>query len=181
MRTLLLAVLILQASTCWTQSSLIDRQGTVRFKASKETFVPVKAENKKVTAILNLQSGEFASVVLVKEFVFKNALMQEHFNENYMESERYPKITFEGAVLDFDEGQLNTVPTRYLIKGSMAIHGVRQKISVPLEIFKKDDMIFISSEFSLKPEDFEIKIPRIVRYKIANEVLINLEFKLQTP
>ena len=181
MRLVLLALMILQASAGWTQTPLVDRQGTIHFRASKETFVPVKAENHQASAILDLESGALASLVLVKEFKFKNALMQEHFNENYMDSDRYPKITFEGSIKDFDAEALSESPIDYIVKGEIYLHGIRKEISVPLEASKRHSILLITSEFSLKPEDFNIKIPKIVRYKIAKEVIITLEFNFQTP
>ncbi len=172
---------MLQASASWTQSPLVDRQGTIHFRASKETFVPVKAVNQKASAIVDLQSGAIASLVLVKEFVFKNALMQEHFNENYMDSDRYPKITFEGSITSFDVNTLSESPIEFIVKGEIYLHGIRKEIAVPLQVSKRQSKVSITSEFSLKPEDFDIKIPKIVRYKIAKEVIITLEFNFQTP
>ena len=181
MKKLLLVLLLLQATISWTQTRLIERRGTIDFRASKETFVPVKAQNKNASAIVDLQSGTIASLVLVKEFVFKNALMQEHFNENYMESDRYPKITFQGKIAEFSIAKLEGSPTTFWVKGMISIHGVKRAIEVPMQLSKRNAIIYATSRFSLKPEDFNIKIPKIVRYKIAKEVIITLDFKLQTP
>mgnify|MGYP000038271939 CR=1 FL=1 len=85
----------------FSQSKYYTKTGVVNFEASVPSFEEVKAHNKSVTAIFNSETGEFAALVFVKGFRFKNALMEEHFNENYAESDQYPKATFKGKILNF--------------------------------------------------------------------------------
>lgn len=178
MKQLLLALVFLQVSFVCAQKQLIDQQGSIRFQASEGTFVPVKALNTSASVIIDLESGEIASMALVKEFVFKNALMQEHFNENYMESDRFPKLVFQGKIRDFDHKHLQNAPRRFKAIGTIQVHGVSKQIEILVELSNKEGVIYLSGNFVLKPEDFNIKIPKIVRYKIAEKVFINLDFKL---
>jgi len=85
-----------------SQEKYWTRSGTLTFEASMPAFEEVKATNENVTAILNTTDGTFAALALVKGFRFKNALMEEHFNESYIESNRYPKAIFKGQLLNFD-------------------------------------------------------------------------------
>ena len=86
----------------------ITKTGTIVFEASVPSFEEVKAKNEAVTCILNPDNGEIAALALMKGFRFKVALMEEHFNENYVESSKYPKATFKGKIDNFDESKLTT-------------------------------------------------------------------------
>ena len=101
MKTLLYFFLLLGAST-FAQQKYLTKTGQISFEASVPSFEEVAAKNNSVTAILNTENGEFAALVLVKAFRFKNALMEEHFNENYAESHLYPKATFKGKIKDYN-------------------------------------------------------------------------------
>ena len=119
MKTLLYFFLLLGTST-FAQQKYLTKTGQISFEASVPSFEEVAAKNNSVTAILNTENGEFAALVLVKAFRFKNALMEEHFNENYAESHLYPKATFKGKIKDFDFKQLKDT---YKISGELTFHG----------------------------------------------------------
>lgn len=103
-----------------SQEKYWTRSGTLTFEASMPAFEEVKASNENVTAILNTTDGTFAVLALVKGFRFKNALMEEHFNESYIESNRYPKAIFKGQLLNFDVENLDK---KYILSGSLEMHG----------------------------------------------------------
>jgi len=150
----------------------------ISFEASEATFEPVKAKNNSVTAIINIQTGEMASLALVKEFIFRNALMQEHFNENYAESDSYPKATFKGKVANFNFEEIIESEREYQVSGVLNFHGVDKEISSNMYISKEGTAIVLRGAFSSMPQDFNIKIPKIVRRKIAKEVKVQFVFKL---
>ena len=112
----------------------------------------------------------------MKGFIFKKELMQEHFNENYIESDKYPKTTFSGSYTGDVPPNGNGV---YLVKvkGNLTLHNVTKEIEEPATLEMKDGKLLGKSEFKLKPEDFNIKIPSVVRDKIAPEisVVINID------
>jgi polyisoprenoid-binding protein YceI len=95
--------------------------------------------------------------------------MQEHFNENYIESEKYPKSTFKGTITDFLKIPEN-VATKTQVKGTMTIHGVSREVVIPSTITKKEGEIVMDGKFIIKLEDYKIKIPKIVIKNIAEEI-----------
>src|SRR4051812_19835446 len=94
-------LLIFAASTNGSAQKLITKTGSIKFQASMPSYEEVAAENKSVSAILEQSTGDFAALVLIKGFRFKVALMEEHFNENYMDSEKFSKATLKGKIEDF--------------------------------------------------------------------------------
>lgn len=157
------------------QEKYLTKKGTIQFEASVPAFEEVKAVNNTVTAILNADKGEIAALALMKGFRFKNALMEEHFNENYIASDDYPKATFKGKIIDFDK---NNIQNKYTIQGTLTLHGTSKEISIEATTAVQEKIISISSSFTTKPADFNIKIPGIVSKKIAEEVQIFIDFQL---
>ncbi len=160
------------------QDKYIDKNGTVVFEASEKLFEEVKATNTSTTAIYNIETNEIAALALMKGFRFKNSLMEEHFNENYMESDIYPKAIFKGKLVDFDTETLNATTTEVQLKGTLELHGKQKEIETVLSIQKVDDIISLTGTFSVTPADFDIDIPKIVRNKIAKVVNVTFDFKL---
>ncbi|MCR8668583.1 YceI family protein [Aestuariibaculum sp. M13] len=162
----------------FAQDKYLTKTGTVAFEASVPSFEEVKATNHSVTAILNAENGEFAALVLVKGFRFKNALMEEHFNENYAESDTYPKATFKGRIdaFNFPDIKQNTALT---ISGELSFHGKSKTLNkVPIVISKVNDILEISGAFKAYASDFDIEIPKIVSNKIAETIDVVFNFKL---
>ncbi|WP_303316004.1 YceI family protein [Flavivirga abyssicola] len=166
---------------CLAQNKYLTKIGQVNFEASVPSFEEIKANNNTVTAILNSENGEFATLVLVKGFRFKNALMEEHFNENYAESDTYPKATFKGKIVSFSFNELSETPKVFKINGTLTFHGKTNQLeNMPLEISKSGEgNIIVSGTFTANPADYDIKIPKVVRNKIAEsiEVLFNFQLK----
>lgn len=154
------------------------KAGLTSFEASVEAFEPVEAKNISTTAILNGENGEIAVLLFVKAFHFEIALMEEHFNENYMDSDKFPKSTFKGRILDFDINNLTKESKKFDFEGEMLIRGIGKEILDFIYIRKIGDKIYANGEFQLDPNDFEIKIPSVVRNKIANSIKIIFEYEL---
>ena len=178
MKKLLILFVFISISAI-AQNKYITKTGSVNFEASVASFEEVAAKNNAVTAILNSENGQFASLVLVKGFRFKNALMEEHFNENYAESDQFPKATFKGTIQGFLIERLEK-NSSFTINGSLAFHGKTKLLeNVKVEIYKRNDVITITGSFIVKASDFNIKIPKIVSSKIAEEVKVSFIFELQ--
>lgn len=175
MKNILFIFLFIISGAVFSQGKFITKKGVISFEASVPSFEEVKAKNATVTAILNTDNGEIAALALVKGFRFKNALMEEHFNENYIESDDYPKATFKGILVDFD---LENLQKEYIIKGKLSLHGKSKEIQTKGILSKDGDTISISATFITKPEDFNIKIPSIVSKKIADDISVSLNFLL---
>ncbi|NER18878.1 YceI family protein [Spongiivirga citrea] len=161
-------------TTAVAQTKYLDKNGVLIFEASEKLFEEVKAVNESVTVIFNEETNEIASLALIKGFRFKNSLMQEHFNENYIESGKYPKAIFKGKLVDF-----NPDAKKVTVKGTLEVRGKKKEIETTLNMQKVDGMISMTGEFVVSPSDFDIEIPKIVRNKIAREVNVKLDFKLE--
>ncbi|WP_300567584.1 YceI family protein [Flavobacterium sp.] len=180
MKNILLSVfIVLNLTNVLAQDKILTKTGQVTFEASVPAFEEVKANHKAVTCILNTKTGEIASLILVKGFQFKLALMEEHFNENYIESDKFPKATFKGKIDNFDLDKITTQNQEFTIKGKMELHGKSKDITVIAKIKKVKEALQITSNFALNPEDFDIQIPTIVKAKVAKKVDVRLDFTLQ--
>jgi len=166
--------MLLISGASMAQNKYLTKTGTLNFEASVPSFEEVKAVNKAVAAILNTENGEFAALALVKAFRFKNALMEEHFNENYAESDDFPKAIFKGKIKAYlKEGKTT-------IDGELTFHG-KSKSYNNIDITTKmdGDLIIITGKFMANVSDFDIKIPKVVSNKLSEEVKIDFEFKLK--
>lgn len=158
----------------------VDKSGNVKFEASEKLFEAVEATNESVTAVLNAATGEFASLALITGFRFKNSLMEEHFNENYIESETYPKAIFKGKLTDFDLSNLSETAIEVVIDGKLELHGKEKAINTKVSLQEIDGAIVMKGNFTVAPSDFDIDIPSIVENKIAKEVSIIINFNLKS-
>lgn len=178
MKTLLYILFFIGINSV-AQQKFITKTGNVNFEASVPSFEEVKAKNNSVTAILNADNGEFAALVLVKAFRFKNALMEEHFNENYAESSKYPKATFKGQIENFKFTHLNTTKKTYKINGELTFHGVTKTISdCEISLSINDHSIEFSGILTVLASDFDIKIPSVVKNKISEKIRVDFRFEL---
>lgn len=155
------------------------RSGTIEFEASVSGFEEVKANTNAVSVIMDSASGSLASLVLINGFQFKVGLMQEHFNENYMESTIYPKATFKGDLQNFNLGELSNIPQTYRLIGDLTIHGITKKVKVDCQLKLVEDVLSLSGKFIVSPGDYEIDIPKLVTSKIAKEIQISFNYKLE--
>ncbi len=143
---------------------------------SKTPMEDIKAENSQVVAIVDIEKKTLACSMLLKSFTFRKQLMQEHFNENYVESDKYPKAIFKGNFtgnIDVDNPQPNAVQ----VNGTISLHGVDKEVLIPATIEMKNGVLIGSAKFQLVPQDFNIKIPSLVSDKIAK--LIDVEIKIE--
>jgi len=179
MKNLFLICLLISASAAFAQEKLVTKNGKITFEASVPSFEEVKAKNENVTCILNTKTGEIASLALIKGFKFQIALMEEHFNENYMESTRFPKATFKGTIKNFNFSELSATPKEYVISGKLEIHGKVKDITTTAKIKKTDKGVEIDTDFSVNASDYGIAIPSVVKNKVSNKINIANLFLLK--
>jgi len=179
MKKILIALLFINGIIAIAQEKIITKTGTVNFEASVPAVEEVKAKNNSVSCVLNTKTGHIASLAMAKGFRFKVALMEEHFNENYIESEKFPKIIFKGIIQDFKFEDLNASEKTYKINGTMELHGKTKEIIVTAKIKKTDNITSIVSKFSVNVSDFDIEIPSVVSKKLSKKVDIDLDFELK--
>ncbi len=179
MRKITFLILVLISISAIGQSKYLTKTGLLAFEASVPSFEEVAAKNNSVTAILNTENGDFAALALVKAFRFKNALMEEHFNENYAESDSHPKATFKGKIDNFNFDTLSKVDSSLSIDGSLTFHGITKEIKdISLTLKLVDDKIVLSGSFKVMVSDFDIDIPKIVANKLSDEVSVAFNFEL---
>ncbi|HMI06650.1 MAG TPA: YceI family protein [Flavobacterium sp.] len=179
MKKLMLLSLLFVAAAVSAQEKMITKTGKITFEASVPAFEEVKAINNGTTCVLNPATGEIASLALLKGFRFKVALMEEHFNENYIESDKYPKSTFKGKIENFDAAALTATAKDFTIKGKLELHGKTKDISIPAKIRKTDAGIEIISNFYVNADDYAIEIPSVVKSKVSNKVNVKTEFTVK--
>ena len=175
---LALLLIIVANTTDGFAQKLITKTGSIKFQASMPSYEEVAAENKSTSAVLEQSTGDFAALVLIKGFRFKVALMEEHFNENYMESEKFSKATLKGKLDDFDISKVTNTAKNFTLKGDLTIHGKTKPVTVIVKVSKAANGVNAIGSFEVKPEDFDIEIPSLVRKKIADKIKINYNFLL---
>ncbi|MDQ3049840.1 MAG: YceI family protein [Bacteroidota bacterium] len=161
------------------QTKYFTKEGRTQFY-SKAPLEEIEAVNKKVTSVLDASNGQIEFSVLMKAFEFQKALMQEHFNENYVESGKFPKATFKGVIDNADDVKW-TSDGVYPVKvtGKMTLHGVTKDITVPGTIEIKGGKIFAKSTFNLLIKDYDIEIPNLVKDKVAETVKVEVDLKYE--
>jgi hypothetical protein len=179
MRKITLIFLLLNIYCIYAQEKLTSSKCIINFEASVPFFEAVEAKNDAVSCVLIPEKSQISFVAIIKKFQFKRDLMREHFNANYMESDRYSKATFKGLIEKFDMKDINEIEKDYQIKGKIDIHGQSKVITVFARIKRVRDGIQINSRFTLNSDDFKIEIPTIVIAKVSKFVNTEVECILQ--
>ncbi|HET8572449.1 MAG TPA: YceI family protein [Edaphocola sp.] len=157
----------------------MTRTGQVVFDAST-VLENIHAVNNETAAIVDLKTGSVVVQTLIQGFKMEKALMQEHFNEDYMESSRIPRASFKGNILDVDNINVKSEATQTVyIKGDLTVHGLSRNITVPATVKVVDGELLIKANFKIKPADYNITIPALVRDKIANVVNVTVTVRLK--
>ena len=154
------------------QGKYLTNNGEISFY-SHTAIEDITAINNEVASVIDAASGEVAIIVKMTAFQFEKKLMQEHFNENYVESEKFPKATFNGSIKNNGEVDYSR-SGNYIVQvaGELTIHGVTNSVGAEGTIEVKAKGITARTKFLLNPEDYDIKIPRVVRKNIAESMEI---------
>ncbi|WP_375415858.1 YceI family protein [uncultured Hymenobacter sp.] len=171
---LLLGLSLGGAGAAQAQTKYLTRTGRVTF-FSASIMEDIEARNEEAAAAVDLGAAQLAFSIPIRGFKFKRTLMQEHFNENYMESEKYPKSTFSGKFTDLSLETLQLPGAHPVhIEGDLTIHGVTKHISVPASVELKEGHILAFALFTVAPADYAIDVPLLVRDHIAKTVSIRV-------
>jgi YceI-like domain len=173
--TSVLACLFLLSNTAFAQLMKGDKS-TVSFY-SKTPLEDIDAKNTNIVSVMNTASKDIQIQVVAKGFVFKSALMQEHFNENYMESEKFPISTFKGKVNEIVDYTKDGV-TKVSATGKLNMHGVTKEITITGTITVKGNTVTIDAKFPIKLEDYEIKVPSLYVKNIAETIDVTMNTTL---
>lgn len=177
MKRLFLLTIMLASVTMLNAQKHMTRNGYISFFSSTP-LEDIEAVNNQVASILNTDTGELVFQVLMRSFRFEKKLMEEHFNENYVESEKYPKSTFSGKILNLNDIDLQKDGEHIVnVEGELTIHGVSRNIKEAGMLKIENGNISASSVFIVKPEDYKIEIPNVVRENIAKEIEVKVDMK----
>lgn len=166
-------------SNVTAQEKYIDRRGKASFFSSAP-LEDIKAENDQAVSVIDTGTGEIVASMLMRSFDFRKALMEEHFNETYIESHKYPKAIFKGRITNMDEIDFSKDGKYTLdVTGEITLHGVTKPLSVKAEAVVSKGVIQAKSVFPLAVKDFDIKVPRLVINNIAEVVEVTIAFNYQ--
>jgi polyisoprenoid-binding protein YceI len=180
LKKLTLALSFLALSAPVFAQKYMTRTGKITFNATApKSPEKIEAVNNEVAAILNTTTGDFVFQSQIKSFKFERSLMQDHFNENYMQSDKFPKSEFKGKITNVSDvnfskdGTYNTTVT-----GQLSMHGVTKDVSVPGTITVKGKEAVAKAKFNVKLADYSIEVPSIVADKLSKEAIINIDAQL---
>jgi polyisoprenoid-binding protein YceI len=166
--------ILLVGLTGSAQTKFICKNGYIGFY-SHTPMEDIKADNNQVASILNTENGEVIINVLMKSFKFDRALMEEHFNENYVESDKFPKSSFKGKITNLASVDFKKDGTYNVnIEGDMLIHGVTKPVKAQGTFEIKEGKITAKSKFQLDPKEYNIDIPSVVKEKFADKMDITV-------
>lgn len=152
----------------------LTKTGNVTF-FSATPIEDIEARHAAVAAVVDVPAGQLAFSLLVTGFAFKRALMQEHFNENYLESDKFPKATFSGRFAGADAAALATPgPHAVQATGDLTMHGVTRRVSVPATLEIKNRQLLAVATFAVATADYGIEIPLLVRESIAKSIRVSV-------
>jgi len=156
----------------------VTKNGFIKFY-SDAPLEKIEAANRQVNAAIDIKTGDFVFKVLMKSFVFPKALMQEHFNENYIESDKFPEAKFIGKVtnlkeIDFSKDGIYPA----LVEGKLTIHGETKDIQAKGTFEIKQDKLDGNAKFNIVVADYKIKIPNTVVNNIAKTVEITVDITM---
>jgi len=180
-KTILLLAVLAFITNAFSQEKFFTKAGKLSFDATvPKSPENIDAVNKTALCVLDTKTGDVQFSCLMKGFEFERALMMEHFNENYVESDKFPKTIFKGVILN--NGSINyskdgTYPAK--VKGQMTMHGETKEVETEGKIISKSGNIQVIANFNLVFADYKILIPQIVSDKVAKTAKITVDCLLE--
>ena len=173
-KTTIIVAAILVCSMAFSQK-MITRSGEIKFDATYPGATDeVVGTNKTASGIFDKTTGDLVAQAMVKSFKFKLPLMEEHFNENYMESDKLPKANFKGKVLNYD-GKAGS----YDVEGDLTIHGVTNKIKTKMTFANDGGKVIISGGFTVKLSDYKLQVPALAKKTLSETAKVTLKLPLE--
>jgi len=157
----------------------MTRTGKVSFFSST-SVENIEAFNNETASVVDAKTGDVVFMVPIKSFKFEKALMQEHFNENYMESDKYPKAEYKGKIVNLKDVNFSKDGS-YSVRtnGKLTMHGVTKDVVSSGTIVVKSGVATVKSKFNVSPQDYGIKIPSIAASKIASNIEVTVDSALK--
>ncbi|MBP6334262.1 MAG: YceI family protein [Bacteroidia bacterium] len=164
------------------QNRVYTKNGKVKFDATTASSPEVVAAiNSQATSVIDLGTGAMQFAILMKSFLFEKALMQEHFNENYVESDKFPKSEFKGSIVNMKDVVLEKDGTyNVTVKGKLTIHGVTKDVETNGTLTVKGGTIVAGkSEFVVLLSDYNIAVPGLVKDKLDKQARITIDMNYE--
>lgn len=172
-------VLFVIISMNLTAQKYMTQTGSIRF-FSKAPLENIEAVNNQVSSVIDMNSGEIVFRMLMKAFVFEKALMQEHFNDKYVESHKFPRASFRGKIINFEKIEVRDKPVNVQITGTLAIKDISKEIEASGTLQRvQGGNISGKSEFTINLKEFGIRIPSAVRNNISDNILITVKMEYE--
>lgn len=179
MQMMMAMALTFSAIVSNAQDKYFTKTGKIDFY-SKAPLEDIEAKNKTVMAVIDSKTGAIQFSVQMKGFEFEKQLMQQHFNENYVESDKYPKGEFKGTITNNSEIDYTKDGTyKASVKGKMTIHGITKDVETTGTIRVSGGKIDANSSFNILLSDYKISIPAVVKDKISNSIRITVDCKME--
>ncbi len=175
-KSFLCLVFVFSAALCFSQSSnkLLLQNGNVKF-ISDAPLETIQASSTKLKGLLLTNERTFAFTVDINSFNgFNGSIQREHFNENYMESDIFPRASFSGKIVE-DVNFMKDGTYELRAKGKLNIHGVEKERTIKIQMETKNGRINVNAKFNVLLEDHSISIPSIVNQKIAEEIKVEVK------
>lgn len=172
-KSLLIFILIASMHATGYAQLYMTKSAFVNFY-SKASLEDITADNNQVYSIIDAGKKNIAFSLLLKGFIFQKQLMQDHFNENYVESDKYPKAVFSGAYTG-DVALDKDGVYKIMVKGNLTLHNVTKAIELPATLTVKNGKLSGNADFKIRPEDYNIFIPSVVRDNIAQELTVTIK------
>lgn len=179
MRKIIVFSFMICATFILNAQKIFTKTANVSFNASSP-LEPIEGTTRTASTVIDLTNGNMEFAVLVKSFLFPQALMQEHFNENYMESNKFPKATFKGKIENLKDINFTKDGTyKAKVSGNLEMHGITKPVSTTADFVIKGGKIKATSNFSVTIADYGIAIPSAVKDKIAKTAKISIVAEYQ--
>jgi polyisoprenoid-binding protein YceI len=177
-KTAYLILITLSIAISGQAQKYVTKNGFIRFY-SDASLEKIEAMNRQVNAATDVATGDFVFRVLMKSFTFEKALMQEHFNENYVESDKFPNATFLGKIINIKEVNFSK-DGKYpvTVEGKLTMHGETKEVSEKGTFEVKEGKLIGKSKFTITLSDYKISIPTTSVNNISNTIEITVEVVL---
>lgn len=178
-KNLMIAALVLASTFTFAQGRYFTKTGKISFY-SKAALEDIEGRNKTVTAVIDSKTGALQFAAQMKAFEFEKQLMQQHFNENYVESDKYPKGEFKGTItnnsaIDYTKDGSYTAK----VKGKLTIHGVTKDVETTGTIKVSGGKLDANASFNIALSDYKISIPAVVKDKVSNTIKITVDCNME--
>ena len=180
-KILFILTITICSSTIFAQDKFFTKSGKIGFDATTpKSPEEIKGVNKTVTCVLDTKSGAIQFAVLMTGFEFERALMEEHFNENYVESAKFPRAEFKGQI-DNNTNVKYSADGQYSVKvkGKLSMHGVTRDVETTATLSIKSGKILAVGNFNVELSDFKIEVPTLVADKVAKTAVISVNCTLE--